>query len=144
MLLGEFHCIADSSGKLSMPIEFTTKLDDGLTLTRGIDRCLFVYPAEEWHRLAERVQGRLPLTSAAARAFARLMFSSALACTPDDKGRIPLPNSLRQYAGIEGEAIVIGLYNHLEIWNPQRWQEVSERMVEEGARVVERLSHLEI
>jgi MraZ protein len=139
MLLGEFHCTADGSGKLKIPAEFSAELGRGLTLTRGIDRCLFIYPAEEWHKLVAKVQGRLPLTSRDARAF-----SGALACAPDKQGQIPLPDNLRQYAGIAGEVVVIGLYTHLEVWSPQRWQEVNDQTVAEAAAVAERLTHLEI
>jgi MraZ protein len=144
MLLGEFHCTADGSGKLTIPAEFSTELDEGLTLTRGIDRCLFIYPAKEWHKLVAKVQGRLPLTNRDARMFARLMFSGALTCAPDQQGQIPLPGDLRQYAGIEDEAVVIGLCTHLEVWSPQRWQEVNDQTIAEGAAVAERLAHLEI
>ena len=142
MLLGEFHCAADTSGRLTIPTEFCTELGGGLTLTRGIERCLFIYPTEEWRRLAEKMRCRLPLTSRDARAFARLMFSGALTCVPDQQGRIPLPDNLRQYAGIENEAIVVGLCTHLEVWSPRRWQEVRVQIVEEGVAVVESLSHL--
>jgi MraZ protein len=144
MLLGEFHCTADTSGKLAIPAEFSAELDEGLTLTRGIDRCLFIYPAEEWQKLVARMQGRLPLTNRDARTFARHMFSGAQTCAPDQQGRISLPGNLRQYAGIEDEAIVIGLCTHLEVWSPQRWQEVNDQTIAEGANVAERLTHLEI
>ena len=144
MLLGEFHCTADSNGKLTIPTEFSSELDQGLTVTRGIDRCLFIYPAGEWLKLVEKMQSHLSLTNRDARTFARLMFSGALACTPNQEGQIPLPNGLRQYAGIEDEAVVIGLCTHLEVWNPQRWQEVNDQTVKEGAAVAERLAHLKI
>jgi MraZ protein len=143
MLLGEFHCAADGE-RLQIPAEFCAELGEGLTVTRGIERCLFVYPAGEWQRLAERIQGRLPLTNRDARAFARLLFSGALACLLDSEGGMPLPDSLRQYAGIADEAIVVGLYTHLEIWSAQRWQEARAQMVEEGVAAIERLSHLGI
>jgi MraZ protein len=144
MLLGEFHCAADRSGRLRIPAEFRAELGGGLTLTRGVERCLFVYPAGEWRRLADKMRKRLPLTSQDARAFARLMFSGALTCAPDRQGRIPLPSNLRQYAGIEEQAVVVGLCTHLEVWSPERWREVRDQMVEEGMATVERLNHLEI
>jgi len=72
------------------------------------------------------------------------VFSGALACTPDQQGQIPLPGNLRQYAGIEDEAVVIGLCTHLEVWSPQRWQEVNDQTTKEGAAVAERLTHLAI
>jgi MraZ protein len=142
MLLGEFQCAADK--RLAIPVEFAPALGKGVTITRGIDRCLFIYPAKEWLKLVEKMQRQLSLTNRDARAFARLMFSGALTCTPNQEGQIPLPNDLKQYAGIEDEAIVIGLCTHLEVWSPQRWQEVNDQTVKEGAAVAERLSHLEI
>jgi MraZ protein len=144
MFLGEFHCTTDGNGRLIIPIEFRAKLAEGLIVTRGIERCLFIYPAEEWLKLAKKMRLRLPLTSRDARAFARLIFAGALVCVPDQQGRVPLPNNLRQYAGIEDQAIVVGLYTHLEIWSPRRWQEVVAQMVKEGAAVAESLSHLGI
>jgi MraZ protein len=144
MLLGEFHCSADSSGRLTIPAEFSAELGKGLTLTRGIDRCLFIYPTEEWQKLVAKIHGKLPLTSRDGRAFARLMFSGAQVCAPDQQGQIPLPTTLRQYAGIDDEAIVIGLCTHLEVWSPQRWQEVNDQTIVEGANAAERLTHLEI
>ncbi|MBN1976528.1 MAG: division/cell wall cluster transcriptional repressor MraZ [Anaerolineae bacterium] len=142
MLLGEFQCAADK--RLAIPAELASALGEGVTITRGIDRCLFIYPAGEWLRLVEKMQRQLSLTNRDARAFARLMFSGALTCTPNQEGQIPLPSDLRQYAGIEDEAIVVGLCTHLEVWNPQRWQEVNDQTAKEGAAVAERLAHLEI
>ena len=142
MLLGEFHCTADK--RLAIPVEISPELGEGLTITRGIDRCLFIYPAGEWRRLVEKMQRQLSLTNRDARSFARLMFSGALTCTPDQEGQIPLPNGLRRYAGIEDEAVVIGLWTHLEVWSPQRWQEVSDQTMGEGPAIAERLAHLEI
>ncbi len=144
MLLGEFHCSADSSGRLTIPIEFSTEMGEGLTLTRGIDRCLFIYPTEEWQKLVAKMHGKLPLTSRDGRTFARLMFSGAQVCAPDQQGQIPLPATLRRYAGIEDEVVVIGLCTHLEVWSPQRWQAVNDQTIAEGANVAERLTHLEI
>lgn len=142
MLLGEFQCATDKSGRLKVPGELRTELGEELTLTRGIERCLFAYPTSEWQKLVNKIQHRLPLTNRDARAFGRLMFSAALTCTPDSQGQIPLPENLRQYAEIQETAVVIGVGTHLEIWNPQRWQEIREQMVEESTAIVEKLSEL--
>lgn len=143
MLLGEFHSTADGE-KLQIPAELRAELGEGLTLTRGIERCLFIYPAAEWRRLVEKIKERLPLTSREGRKFARLIFSGALACTPDPEGGIPLPGLLRQYAGIGDEAVIVGLYTHLEVWNPQRWEKVRARIEDEGVATAEALVHLNI
>jgi len=144
MLLGEFHCTTDGNGKLIIPIEFRAKLAEGLVVTRGIEKCLFIYPAEEWRELAKKMRSRLPLTSRDARAFTRLIFAGALSCVLDQQGRVPLPDNLRRYAGIEDQAIVVGLYTHLEIWSPQRWQEIVAQMAKEGVAIAESLSQLGI
>jgi MraZ protein len=130
----------DQAGKLDIPAEFRVELREGLTLTRGIDRCLLVLPAPEWQELAEKISARLPITSRNARAFARFIFSGALACAPDQEGRIPLPASLQEYAGIEEEAIVVGLNTYVEIWSPQRWEEARLNMDEHSQALAEGLN----
>jgi MraZ protein len=112
---------------------------EGATVTRGIERCLVVYPIAEWQRLAEKIQNRLPLTSRQARAFRRLMFSGALTCAPDARGRIPLPDRLRKYANIGAEVVIVGLVSHLEIWCPREWQEISAALADDGVALAEEL-----
>ena len=109
MLLGEFHCTTDSEGRLTVPPELRAQLMEGATVTRGIERCLFVYPVAEWQKLAQKMQDRLPLTSRRARAFRRLMFSGALTCAPNQRGQIRLSERLRQYANITDEVVIVGL-----------------------------------
>jgi MraZ protein len=125
MFLGEFYCQADTQGSLTLPGKIRSGLEGELTLTRGIERCLLIYPAKEWQQLAAKIQEQLRLTRSGDRAFARLMFSGALSCIPDAEGRIPVPEHLRQYAGIQGEAVIVGLCNHLEVWDAQRWADVT-------------------
>jgi MraZ protein len=140
MLLGEFHCTTDESGRLSIPSTFCTEFMEGMTLTRGIERCLLGLPAPEWQRLAGRIRAHLPFTNPNARGFARLIFSGALPCRPNQEGSIPLPHALREYAGIEDEAIVIGLSTHVEIWNPQRWAEIRSQLEDGGETIAEQLN----
>jgi MraZ protein len=117
---------------------------EGATVTRGIERCLFVYPSAEWQKLAEKMQDRLPLTSRQARAFRRLMFSGALTCVPDQRGQIRLPDRLRQYANVKDEAVVVGLVSHLEIWSPRQWQEMSGALADDGVALAEELGEFGI
>lgn len=139
MLLGEFHCSTDGEGRLTIPPEFRAELAHGATVTRGIDRCVVVYPAVEWQGLAEKIEDRLPLTSRQARAFSRLMFSGALACALDQEGQIHVPDQLREYANIENEVVVVGLFSHLEIWSPRQWQRTRAESVQDGAGLAEEL-----
>lgn len=143
MLLGEFRCSADSEGRVAVPSAFRAELVEGVTVTRGVERCLLVYPITEWQKLAEKVR-RLPFTSQAARAFTRFIFSGAAVCAPDEAGHLPLPGQLRRYARIEEEAIVVGLLSHLEIWAPSLWRTTQSSFVEEGAALAEKLSEFGI
>ncbi|HEC35699.1 MAG TPA: division/cell wall cluster transcriptional repressor MraZ [Anaerolineae bacterium] len=143
VFLGEYSCPA-RGGRLTIPAEFRTGLGGGLVLTRGIEDCLVIYPIEEWQNFVEKVRSRLPITSHDARAFKRLVFSAAVFSVPDQRGRIPLPDDLRRYAGIEDEAVFVGLCACLEVWSPQRWQETALEVVRQGTAVAERLSHLGI
>jgi MraZ protein len=144
MLLGEFYCRTDGDGRLTIPPEFRAELMEGATVTRGIDRCLFVYPAAEWRKLAMKMEERLPLTSRPARAFRRLMFSAALTCVPGQRGEISLPDRLREYADIEEEVVVVGLVSHVEIWSPGQWQEMRTALADDGVALAEELGEFGI
>jgi MraZ protein len=139
MLIGEFRCNTDDGGRLTIPSEFRAELGQGATVTRGVDRCLVVYPAAKWEKLAEKIERQLPLTSRLARAFNRLVFSGAHVCAPDQEGQIVLSGSLREYANIEDEVVVVGLFSHFEIWSPRRWQEMRSESLEDGVALAEEL-----
>lgn len=127
MFLGEFSHTIDEKGRLTIPAKFRDELAEGLIVTRGIDRCLAVYPMKEWNRLAEQVSA-LPLTDRLARAFRRLVFANASDAIPDKQGRILIPPRLREYADLDGEAIVTGLNTYVEVWNPDAWGEERDRV----------------
>ncbi|MEA3377565.1 MAG: division/cell wall cluster transcriptional repressor MraZ [Chloroflexota bacterium] len=144
MLLGEFRCSTDAEGRLTIPSEFRAELAEGAAVTRGIDRCVVVYPAVEFQELAEKIEDRLPITNRQARAFTRLVFSGALACAVDQEGQIRLPGQLLEYADIEDEAVVVGLFSHLEIWSPRHWQRTRAESVQDGAGLAEQLDEFRL
>jgi MraZ protein len=143
MFLGEYLHNIDGKGRLTLPARFRAELAKGVVVTRGLDGCLFVYPVDEWEKLAQRING-LPLTKKDARTLARLIYSRASACAPDKQGRILLPTYLREFATLDGETVVIGLYTRLEIWNPERWQQVRNDVEERGDAIAEHLAELGI
>lgn len=132
MFLGEFVHVLDSKGRLTIPAKFRAELDTGLVVTRGIDRCLAVFPKPEWEQLAEQVS-ELPLTNRQARAFQRLLFANASEVAPDNQGRVLIPPRLREYAALDGEVVVAGLNTHIELWNPEAWNREREQL--EGEEV---------
>ena len=141
MFLGRHHHSLDAKGRLAIPSRFRDELAAGMVLTRGIDRCLALYPMSEWEPLAAKVNA-LPRGEPDARAFQRLVFSEAADLTLDGQGRILLPPELRAYAGIEREVVVIGVNAYLEIWSPERWDAVNSVIDTDGAEIAQRLASL--
>lgn len=141
MFLGRHVHNLDAKGRLAIPARFRDELSGGVVLTRGIDRCLTLYPMAVWLPLAERVSA-LPISDPDARAFRRLVFADAVDLDLDGQGRILLPPELRAYAGIDREAVVIGVNTHLEIWSPERWDAVNAVIDHDGAAIAQRLASL--
>ncbi len=123
MFLGHHTLTTDNAGKMALPKGYLPFLAAGLVLTAGFDGSLLIFPEADWRALAERVIGTA-LTNGRARTLRRHLFANAVRLTPDKYGRIPLPHHLRQTADINGELVLVGLYNYLEIWSPTAWQSV--------------------
>lgn len=127
MFLGEFTHSIDDKGRLTIPAKFRGELAAGLVVTRGFDQNLMVFPLKEWETLAEKIAQR-PLSDQSARAFRRRVFSGAMDLEPDRQGRILLPQHLREFAGLNGEAVIAGMFNYLEIWSAAAWQPVRQEI----------------
>lgn len=138
MFIGEFHHTLDDKGRLAVPVKFRAELAQGAVVTRGLDRSLFLYPKEEWEKLAAKIAA-LPLSQADTRAFARLMLAGAMDVDIDKSGRITIPEYLRQYAGLLKDAVVTGLYDRVEIWDEKAWDEYSTKTENTGNDIAERL-----
>jgi len=96
------------------------ELRGGLYVTRGFDKCLFLFPAGQWEAVAAEFSvGHF--TGFNARMLQRLFFSEAVDVEPDKLGRILLPDRLRELAGIEDEVLFVGASNRIELWSPERW-----------------------
>jgi len=139
MFLGRYAHTLDAKGRLAIPARFRDAMAEGLVLTRGIDRCLTLYPMVAWRPLAEKVSA-LPITDPDARNLRRLFFAEASDLALDGQGRILVPPELRRYAGLEREALVVGMDTAIEIWSPERWQAVETLMEAEGAAIAQRLA----
>jgi len=143
VFLGEFEHSVDDKGRLAVPAKFRPYLSDGLVVTRGLDACLFVWSMDEWQALAEKL-AKLPMMQADVRRIGRLFFSGAIDARLDKMGRFVIPQYLREYATITDQVYVVGVFNSLEIWNPQAWQ--GERSLAEGqsSELAEHLANLGI
>ncbi|MBN1483513.1 MAG: division/cell wall cluster transcriptional repressor MraZ [Chloroflexia bacterium] len=144
MFLGEYRHTIDAKGRLAVPARFRSNLEEGLVVTRGLDPCLHIYSQAEWFPLAERLSG-LPLGEPAVRALRRSFFASAYACEMDKQGRVLIPAPLREYAGLEGDVVVAGLHNYIELWSVPRWEgEELPRLASGASSLAEHLSSLGI
>jgi MraZ protein len=123
MFLGEFSHSIDDKGRLTLPAKYRTELGDGVVVTRGVDKCLFIFTLSEFQALADRISS-LPMTQAEAREFSRHFFSGASDVELDKQGRILIPQNLREYAELNGDAVVVGVNQRIEVWNAKAWPEV--------------------
>jgi len=143
MFIGEFHHTIDSKGRVAIPAKFRASISGGAIVTRGIDRCLFVFPSADWEKLAQKLTN-LPLAQANSRAFVRLMLSGAADLELDSQGRVLVPDYLRKYAGLDKEAVVCGIYNRMEIWDAATWEEYRVKTESSSEEIAEKLGELGI
>lgn len=120
MFLGTHTPRLDDKGRLILPAKFREKLQDGLVVTRGQERCLYVFPMDEFARVAEDLRAA-PVTSKAVRDYLRVFLSGASDEIPDKQGRVTIPPTLRQYAGLDRECTVIGAGSRVEVWDTSAW-----------------------
>ena len=124
MFMGEYNHTVDAKGRLIVPSKFREQLGDEFVVTKGLDGCLFVYENTEWKVLEEKLH-TLPLTNANARKLSRFFLAGATSCEVDKQGRILLPQILRDFAGIEKDAVLVGVGSRIEIWARERWLEAN-------------------
>ncbi len=141
MFIGEYSHNIDNKGRISVPAKFRISLKKGAVVTRGLDNCLFLYPKEEWLKLAKKLAA-LPISQKDARAFARLMLAGAMDVDIDNQGRIVLPLYLRKYAGLKNNAVIAGLYTRLEIWDKNKWEKYKQSAERGSTDIAEHLSEL--
>ncbi len=139
MFLGEFRHNIDYKGRLSVPKKFREGLGVGSVLTKGLDRCLFLYTRQAWIALSNRVR-ELPVTAADARAFSRYLFSGATEIQFDQLGRIFIPDYLRAYANLKKEVVVVGVLERVEIWDKTAWSKVRKSVESRGEEIAEKLT----
>ena len=120
MFLGTHNPKLDEKGRLFLPAKFRDRLADGLVVTRGQERCLYVFPMDEFVRLANQMQ-QAPTTSKAARDYMRVFLSGASDEVPDKQGRVTIPAALREYAGLSKDCTVIGTGARVEVWDTSAW-----------------------
>lgn len=125
VFLGEYSHSLDEKGRVVMPSKFRTGLDDGCVVTKGQERCIYVFPMDRWEEESSKVL-KLPRTDRRARNFSRSFFASASDQALDRQGRVQIPESLRRYAGLEKDLTVVGVADRIEVWAADTWRTVAE------------------
>ena len=120
MFLGTYSPKLDEKGRIILPAKFRDELASGVVITRGQERCLYVFSQREFETIHESIR-QASITNKQNRDFLRLFLSGANQETPDKQHRVTLPAMLRSYAGLDRELTVIGAGNRAEIWDTEAW-----------------------
>lgn len=130
---GEFRYNIDAKGRVFMPAKLRTSLGERFVITKGIDDCLFVYSAEAWASLEEKIS---QYSISKARKLQRFFCASACDAQPDSQGRVLIPSNLREYAGLTKDITIIGVSTRAEIWDTAKWNEYNENITSEEIEAV--------
>lgn len=116
MFMGEYHHNIDEKGRIVIPGKFRDLANGKLIVTRGLEKCLYLYTESEWNKMVEKLN-KLPFTKKDARTFMRNFFAGATACEFDRSGRINITSPLVSYADLTKECVIIGVNDRMELWN---------------------------
>ena len=141
MFIGEYAHSLDAKGRIIIPAKFREELSTTFILTRGLDGCLTIYSHEQWEKIFEQLN-KLPSTKKAARQYIHMLTSKACECTLDKQGRIQIPSFLSEPVNIKKNCVIVGVNDHVEIWNQDTWNDYYESASESFEEVAEELSEL--
>jgi len=142
MFYGEHEHTIDRKGRLIIPSRFREAMKEHyverFVVTRGLDKCLFLFPEDEWRAQETRFR-TLSFTKQEARRFNRFYFSGAAELTADRQGRILIPVYLKEFSGIKRDVILVGVSNRIEIWDREEWKRFYSEFKKSYEEVAERL-----
>jgi transcriptional regulator MraZ len=123
MITGEFRCSLDEKGRLLIPAKMRTEvLGNMVVLTRGVENCIWLFPPEEWKTFSENLVGSTSLLQAQSRLIQRRLIAPAQETEIDKAGRIVIPQTLREYADLRKECLILGLKKYIEVWSETAYQ----------------------
>ena len=125
MFTGEYNHTIDAKGRMIVPAKFRETAGEEFVITRSLDGCLSMYAPQEWQILEEKLNA-LPMTNEKARRLKRFLLGSAAVCEVDKQGRILIPAPLREKAELEKDVKLIGVGDHVELWDKAKWDEVND------------------
>ena len=122
LLIGEYEHSLDAKGRIIMPSKFREDIGEKFIVTKGLDGCLFAFSLEEWKIFEQKLRA-LPISNKDARAFSRFFFAGAIDCELDKQGRFLISSNLREFAGFEKDAVIVGMDSRIEIWAKEKWEQ---------------------
>ena len=120
MFMGEYHHKIDTKGRIIVPAKFREELGETMIVTRWLDGCLAIYTEEQWQQVYENLK-KLPSTKREERMYTHMIMSKAAECDLDAQGRIRIPSHLSEEAKLKKDCVVVGVSDHVEIWDKERW-----------------------
>jgi MraZ protein len=140
MLLGEYEHTIDDKNRLTLPARFRESFSEGVVISRGMDRCLSVYPRAEWDSAVDARLGALDPLSREARSLQRYFYSAASEAELDKQGRIVIPAGLIEYAELGRDVVLAGVRDRLEVWSRDAWQKQRDEIEGSAEHVAQRLA----
>ncbi|MDP2720196.1 MAG: division/cell wall cluster transcriptional repressor MraZ [Dehalococcoidia bacterium] len=137
MLLGEYSYKVDDKGRVPLPPKFRDELQEGMVITKNVDKCIRIYTVSEWEKVTAKISA-LPDTNDN-RIYRRFAYSGAYPLELDRTGRIAVPSILRQFAGIGDDVVTIGQERYIELWNPEKWRDQTTAANENMWQITEKL-----
>ncbi len=125
MFIGEYRHNIDAKGRLMLPVKLREKLGDEFIFSRGLDKCVCIYPLDEWKNFTAKIE-ELPV--ARERHVRRYFFSGACEGSPDAQGRVTLTQTHREFANLKKEVVIVGNCTHLEIWDAEEWDNEQQKV----------------
>lgn len=122
MFLGTYNHTVDTKGRLIIPSKFRESLGETFVATKGLDGCIFIFSIKEWEKFEEKLR-TLPISNKDARAFTRFFLAGAFECELDKQGRFILSESLKTFAKLNKELVIVGMDSRVEIWDKTVWEE---------------------
>ena len=127
MLIGEYTHKMDQKNRVSLPSKYRKELGSKLFITRGLDKCLFLYSDRMWKEIATKLASQSSARSDI-RKLNRFILAGAIEIEPDIAGRILIPTYLKEFAHLKDEIILAGVQNRVEIWNKDEWNKYKDSM----------------
>lgn len=143
MLIGEYTHAVDAKNRFALPAKFRKEFGSKVIVTRGLDRCLFIYSPKAWEKIIARMSD-LSIGQASTRGFNRFLLSGAVEVDLDSQGRILIPDFLKGFANLDNKVVLAGVHDRVEVWNESEWETYKAGIEQHADELAEKLGEIGI